>query len=77
MKKDIKKVIVASIITVLSFGGLVGTFAYLSIGGKQSLANSFTSGCLNITLENESNAISLTNAYPVSDVEGLGGGYTL
>ncbi len=49
------------------------TFSYLSTGGKQSLANTFNSGCLSITIENESPALDLTGVYPVSDVEGLSG----
>ncbi len=49
------------------------TFSYLSTGGKQSLANTFNSGCLSITIEEESAALDLTGVYPVSDVEGLSG----
>ncbi len=47
------------------------TYSYLSVGGKQSLANTFNSGCLSITIEEESAALNLTGAYPINDVEGL------
>ncbi len=70
MKKN-KNIIIASIITILIVGGLTATYAYLSVGGKQERGNTFSSGCLNISIENESNAISLNNVYPITDVEGL------
>ena len=47
------------------------TFAFFSIGGTQNTANTFTSGCLNIELTDASASINLTNAYPISDVEGV------
>jgi len=72
MKENIKKIMVASIITLLLIVGTVSlTFAFLSVSDKQEIANSFTSGCLNISIENEGNAISLSNTYPITDIEGL------
>ena len=44
-----------------------------STGGKQETANTFQSGCLNISLTDASASISLSNIYPVTDIEGLDG----
>jgi len=65
-KKLLIVIIVMVFITIVSI-----SYAFLSIGGKQSLSNTFKSGCLNITINNETNAISLNEAYPITDVEGL------
>ena len=62
--------IVGGVLIVLA--GVIGiTFAYFSTGGVQDTANTFNSGCLNISLTNESTSINLTDAYPITDVEGL------
>ena len=47
--------------------------SYLSSGAMQSMANNFTSGCLNVTINRttEGSAITLDKAYPISDSEGL------
>lgn len=66
-----KKLILVGGIILLLIGTIALTYAFFSTGGKQELANTFTSGCLRITIESETNSISLNNAYPVSDVEGL------
>ena len=66
MKKK-KIMIVGSIVLILL--SVIGiTMAYLSTGSTQSLANTFTSGCLNINIESESSAITLTNIYPITDI---------
>ncbi len=58
---------------VLCLVAVIGiTFAFFSTGGTQDTANTFTSGCLNIELTDDASAsIRLTNAYPISDVEGV------
>ena len=57
---------------VLCLVAVIGiTFAFFSTGGTQDTANTFTSGCLNIELTDASSSIKLTNAYPISDVEGV------
>ena len=57
---------------VLCLVAVIGiTFAFFSTGGTQDTANTFTSGCLNIELTEESSSINLTNTYPISDVEGV------
>ena len=62
--------IVGGVLVVLA--GVIGiTFAYFSTGGVQDTANTFNSGCLNISLTNESTSINLTDAYPITDAEGL------
>ena len=54
--------------------GIIGiTYAFFSTGGNQEQANTFTSGCLNISLTDASASINLTNTYPVTDLEGLDG----
>ena len=69
MKKRIV-ILVVSLIAIM--GIIVGvSYAFFSIGGSQEQANTFTSGCLNISLTNESTAINLTNTYPITDIEGL------
>ena len=71
MKKSTKiSLLVGGIVIVLI--GVIGiTFAFFSTGGKQETANTFTSGCLNISLTDASASISLSNIYPVTDIEGL------
>ena len=57
---------------VLCLVAVIGiTFAFFSTGGTQDTANTFTSGCLNIELTDNSSSIKLTNTYPISDVEGV------
>ncbi len=70
MKK--RGIIIAVIALILSIGIFV-TYAFISTGGKQTLANSFTSGCLSITIDSESPSININGAFPVTDVEGLKG----
>ena len=70
MKK--KSIIIVSVLLLISIGIFV-TYAFISTGGKQTLANSFTSGCLSITIDSESPSININGAFPVTDVEGLKG----
>ncbi len=73
MKKSAKiSLLVGGIVVVLI--GVIGiTFAFFSTGGSQETANTFTSGCLNISLTDASASISLSNIYPITDIEGLDG----
>ena len=73
MKKSTKiSLLVGGIVIVLI--GVIGiTFAFFSTGGSQDTANTFQSGCLNISLTDASASISLSNIYPVTDIEGLDG----
>ena len=69
-----KKIIILTISLIGITGIIVGvSLAFFSVGGSQETANTFTSGCLSISLTNESTAINLTNAYPITDIEGLEG----
>ena len=70
MKKR-KNIIIYSVVLVAIVLTVSLTYAYLSVSDKQLNTNNFTSGCLSISIENESAAINLTNAYPISDKEGL------
>ncbi len=63
--------IIVGIIALVLVGGISLTFAYFSVADKQTEANRFNSGCLSISLENDSDAIGLTNTYPITDIEGL------
>jgi len=65
-----KKLIVIVSVLVL-IGGIALSFAYFNINGRQDVSNTFRSRCLNVTIESESESISLNNNYPISDVEGL------
>ncbi len=73
MKKSTKiTLLVAGALIILV--GIIGiTYAFFSTGGSQEQANTFTSGCLNISLTDASASISLSNIYPITDVEGLEG----
>ena len=73
MNKGTKiSLLVGGIIVVLI--GVIGiTFAFFSTGGIQDTANTFQSGCLNISLTSNSSSISLNNILPITDVEGLSG----
>ena len=57
-----------SIITITAF--LIGiSFALWNVNITQEGINTITSGCLKLTLTDESNAINLRNAYPITDNE--------
>ena len=59
---------------IVALIGVIGiTFAFFSTGGIQDTANTFQSGCLNISLTSNSSSISLNNILPITDVEGLSG----
>ena len=66
-----KKLLIVGIILVVLIGIVGLTYSFFSIGDVQDTANTFTSGCLNIELTNESSSINLNNIYPVTDIEGL------
>ena len=71
MEKKSKKIWIIGGL-VLCLVAVIGiTFAFFSTSGTQDTANTFTSGCLNIELTEESSSINLTNTYPISDVEGV------
>ena len=62
------------IICGITLACVVGaSFAYFSVSGTQDTSNIFTSGCFSVSIENEGNAISLTNTIPASDDDGMTG----
>ncbi len=73
MKKSTKISLLVGGIAVVLIGVIGITYAFFSTGGKQETANTFTSGCLNISLTDASASISLSNIYPITDIEGLDG----
>src|SRR5699024_3809121 len=67
-----KRIIILVVSLIIIIGIIVGvSYAFFSTGGKQETANTFTSGCLNISLTDASASISLSNIYPITDIEGL------
>ena len=71
-KRNIKVILIVGLIVLLV--GVIGvTFAFFSTGGMQETANTFQSGCLNISLTDASSSINLSNIYPITDIEGLDG----
>ena len=69
-----KRVIILVVSLIIVTGIIVGvSYAFFSIGGSQETANTFQSGCLNISLTDASASISLSNIYPITDIEGLNG----
>ena len=73
MKKSTKITLLVAGALVILLGMIGITYAFFSTGGSQEQANTFTSGCLNISLTDASSSISLSNIYPITDVEGLEG----
>ena len=67
-----KKKIIAIIAAVGLALVLIGvTYAYWLVTKTQTNSNVISSACLDITLDNESAAISLENQYPLSDEDGM------
>ena len=73
MEKSRRTSLLIGALIIILIGVIGITFAYFSTGGIQNQVNTFTSGCLNIELTNESSSINLNNIYPVTDIEGLKG----
>ena len=72
-KKRSKLTITLVVIGILLLVGIaVGlTYAYWSYTATQTTTNVITTDCLEIALEDESDAISLQKTHPISDSEGL------
>ncbi len=70
MEKN-KKVFLIGGISLALVAIITVAFAFFTTGDKQKLANTFSSGCLSITIDSETSAIDLKDAVPVTDVEGL------
>lgn len=72
MKKDgnfkIKLFLVVAL-TIVTTAAI--TYGFFSPNRAQSGKNSVTSECFNVDLANESGSISIANAYPIDDEEGL------
>ena len=67
-----KKTRIAIISVVALLLVLIGvTYAYWLVTKTQTNSNIISSACLDITLDNESNDISLSSQYPMSDEEGM------
>ena len=70
-----KKRIIILVVSLIAITGIIVgvSYAFFSVGGSQEQANTFTSGCLNISLTSNSSSINLANTYPITDIEGLEG----
>ena len=73
MEQKNKKIWIIGGIVLFLIAVIGITFAFFSTGGSQEQANTFTSGCLNISLTDASSSINLSNTYPITDIEGLDG----
>ena len=67
-----KKTIIAIISIVVLLLVIIGvTYAYWLVTKTQTNSNIISSACLDITLDNEANDISLSSQYPMSDEDGM------
>jgi len=74
MKEKIKnKKVVYTIIGIIAvlLIAIAVTYAYWLVTRTQEGENVISSGCLDISLSNEQNDITLTNQFPMSDEEGM------
>lgn len=67
MNKNKKLIICLLLALIIMIGG---TYAILSVTKVGENKNTITVGDLSLTIENETNQISLNNAYPMTDEEG-------
>ncbi|MGN0992652.1 MAG: hypothetical protein ACI4PE_01750, partial [Bacilli bacterium] len=71
-KKDPKKFVVVATGLLLAFSTLVGSsYAYLTYVSKTANSTTISAGTLAMIIKNESNAITLNNALPQKDSDGL------
>lgn len=71
-KKDKKKYLVMLLGLFVMISSLIGTsFAYLTYVSKTDNSTIITAGTLALILQNEENVISISNALPMKDEEGL------
>lgn len=68
MKK--KKIILSFFVLILILSVIGISYAYWHVTLSQKKVNKITGSCLSLSLENEKNAINLTNAYPILNEEG-------
>ena len=71
MEKKSKKIWIIGGLALLLLGVTVSiSLAFFSDSGSQDFNNFLQSECLNIVYENNTDAIALTNTYPIADEEG-------
>ena len=66
------KIITLAIVVVLVVGIISITFAKWSVKNEQTEVNTLTTGCLETSIV-ESESISMSNLYPITDDEGMDG----
>ncbi len=64
-----KKIVIILLILTITIT-IGGSYAFWQITKTQTENNIISSGCLNITIDNQTNNILLNNAYPTKDSEG-------
>lgn len=67
-KKKVKLVVLLVSVLCLFIGG---SYAYWLMTSTQTETNIASSKCFKVSITNESDAISITKAHPVTDEEGL------
>ena len=73
-KKDPKKFIVLAASILVAFSLVIGSsYAYLTYISKTNSITTIEAGTLALNFKNETNSISLNNALPIKDEEGLEG----
>ncbi len=66
-----KKILLIALL-IIFVGGIIGlSYAYLSVNVKNKNTHTFKIGCLNIEMSNKEISLNLSNAVPVSDIDGL------
>ena len=67
-----QKILLGCISLLLLFSVVIGiSFAYWQLSVKQTKENQASTKCLNIELEETNHGILLSEAYPISDEEGM------
>ncbi len=62
-------IVIGVLITIITIIGI--SYAFISTSGKQDIANTIISGCLNVEIETEGTAINESGISPITDIEGL------
>ena len=76
-QREKKKMLLFVILTVVICAAITTSFALWQLTLKQTDKNVITTACFNVKMMNESDSITLDNAYPVTDEDGMkNDGYT-
>ena len=70
-QREKKKMLLFVILTVVICAAITTSFALWQLTLKQTDKNVITTACFNVKMMNESDSITLDNAYPVTDEDGM------